>query len=214
MRTLHVMNLHDVRIRYEKGALDAGALPEHPMALFAAWLREAVNEPEPNAAALGTVDYQGHPSVRYVLLKEVRDNSVVFFTNYESRKGQHLTRVPVAALTFWWPTLERQVRLEGLVQRLPAEESDAYFAERPLESRIGAAASPQSEVIASREVIDERAAALRAEFGEHIVRPASWGGYEVMLERYEFWQGRAGRMHDRFEALPNGDAWSWRRLAP
>lgn len=208
------MNLHDVRIRYEKGALDEHSLPEHPMTLFTTWLTDATSEPEPNAAALGTVDAAGNPSVRFVLVKEVRENSLVFFTNYDSRKGHHLNAHPVAAVTFWWPSLERQVRMEGTVQRLPAVESDAYFAERPVESRIGAASSPQSAVIANRDVIEERAAQLRAEFGDDVPRPASWGGYEVVLTRYEFWQGRAGRMHDRFEALPSGNAWLWQRLAP
>lgn len=208
------MNLHDQRIAYVKGELTLADLPPHPMSLLVQWLAEAQDEYEPNAVALGTVDEHRRPSVRYVLIKEVRSNSVVFFTNYNSRKGVHIAENPFAAVTFWWPKLERQVRVEGTVQRLPGEESDAYFAARPLESQIGAVASPQSAVIPSRSVLEDRAAELRKTAASGIARPDNWGGFEVVLDRYEFWQGRDGRMHDRFEALPVQSAWQWRRLAP
>lgn len=207
------MNLHDVRIPYTTGELSEEDLLREPATLLTRWLAEATTEREPNAAALGTVDANGFPSVRFVLVKEVRPDGLVFFTNYESRKGQHLTANPVAALTFWWPSAERQVRVEGTVERLPAAESDAYFMSRPLESRIGALASPQSTVIANRAALEERVAALAAPNAD-LTRPSWWGGYIVHPTRYEFWQGRVGRLHDRFEALPTGATWEWRRLAP
>lgn len=212
-RTLRYMNLHDVRIPYTRGELTEQQLPANPTALLTQWLEEATTEREPNAAALGTVNEDGFPSVRFVLIKEVHQKGLVFFTNYESRKGQHLAMNPVAALTFWWPSAERQVRVEGTVSKLPAAQSDAYFLSRPRESQIGAVASPQSTVIASRAVLEERANEL-AQPGTNLVRPGWWGGYIVAPTRYEFWQGRVGRLHDRFEALPVGAAWEWRRLAP
>ena len=207
------MNLHDVRIPYTRGELGEEHLPEQPTVLLTAWLGEATTEREPNAAALGTADEHGFPSVRFVLVKEVTEAGLVFFTNYHSRKGQHLAANPHAALTFWWPSSERQVRVEGTVEQLAAADSDAYFASRPLESRIGAAASPQSSVITGREVLEARAEQLARE-GEALARPEWWGGYTVTPTRYEFWQGRMGRLHDRFEALPAGSRWEWRRLAP
>ena len=207
-----------MRVSYERDALDRADLAPDPAAQFRRWFAEAVasGTPEPNAMTLATVDADGGPSARVVLLKEVdADGAFVFYTNYESRKGVALAAHPRAALVFWWPPLERQVRVEGRVERVEPGVSDAYFAVRPRASQLGAAASPQSQVVESRAVLEaafERAEAVSA--GADVARPAFWGGYRVWPETVEFWQGRRSRLHDRLRYRRQGDGWAVDRLAP
>lgn len=187
-----------------------------PFVLFREWYGEAVvSEPDvPDAMALATVDPEGRPHVRVVLLKEATADGLVFYTNYASPKARDLDATGVAALCFHWKSRQRQVRVEGKVERVAGTESDAYFATRPFGSRLGAWASAQSEPIGSREDLLARVEAVRRRFGEDVPRPPHWGGYRLVAERYEFWQGRSDRLHDRilFERL--GDAWARSRLQP
>ena len=208
----------DIRKEYERGRLletDAG--PE-PLALFSTWLQGAVEAGirEPNAMTLSTVSAQGRPSARVILLKGVDTRGFSFFTNYDSRKGRELQATPWAALTFWWGPLERQVRVEGAVERLSAEESDAYYRSRPLGSRLGAWVSAQSSVIPNRALLEERLAALQAQYAEgDPPRPEHWGGYLLAPDSIEFWQGGPHRLHDRLLYTRQVDAaWQIVRLAP
>ena len=192
-------------------------LPEGPFELFARWFEQAsaAGLIEPNAMALATADARGNPSVRMVLLKAYGEAGFVFYTNHESRKGRELEARPRAALSLWWPPLHRQVRIEGGVERVSAAESDRYFASRPLDSRLSAIASPQSQVVASREALIERRERVRAEFPDgDPPRPASWGGYRVHAERIEFWQMGPDRLHDRFLYTRGPSGWTLERLAP
>jgi pyridoxamine 5'-phosphate oxidase len=170
--------------------------------------------PEPTAMTLATADGKGRPSARIVLLKGMDPRGFVFYTNYGSRKGRELAANPQAALTFMWKELERQVRIEGKVEKVTAEESQAYYATRPLGSRIGAWASPQSEVIENRAWLEKRWEALSKEYGESPSLPPHWGGYRVMPEYLEFWQGRRSRLHDRIVYAREGSGWKLSRLAP
>ena len=190
-----------------------------PLGLVREWYQEAVAAgiAEPTAMALATATGEGTPSVRFVLHKGIDDDGVRFFTNYESRKGRELAANPRAALAIHWQPLNRQVRMEGVVERLPDADSDAYYASRARGSRIGAWASPQSREIPSREWLEERAAEADARFpGEDVPRPAYWGGYLVVPNRFEFWQGRKGRLHDRFRYswVATQQRWQVDRLAP
>jgi pyridoxamine 5'-phosphate oxidase len=205
-----------LRQSYDKGALDEADVDADPFRQFAAWFEEARGGEllEPNAMALSTVDAAGRPSSRMVLLKGVDQGGFVFFTNYESKKGSDLAAKPLASLLFWWDRLHRQVRIEGRVERVTEAESESYFQSRPYGSRIGAAASPQSRPIASRTELEQRFAALEAEHPESPPRPAHWGGFRVVPERFEFWQGRESRLHDRLVYLPDGKGWRIERLAP
>lgn len=207
-----------MRRPYRAATLNDADLPREPLALFRSWLAdaEAAGEPEPNAMALATVSPEGQPRVRYVLLKYVEQGGFVFFTNYGSLKGHDLAVTPRAALVFWWPQLERQVRVEGSVTRLDDAASDAYFALRPRGSQIGAWSSEQSTHIRNRAELSAAQAANEERFaGQVVPRPAGWGGYLVRPERLEFWQGREDRLHDRFEfALTDAQAWRIQRLAP
>ena len=211
------MSLH-ARKDYVMGTLDLSMLDSGPWELLEAWLNEAIaaNLPDPTAFALSTLDEQGYPHSRIVLLRDTRQGEVVFYTNYMSEKGQDLVRNPKAGATFFWPQLERQIRIRGNVTRVSAEESDAYFHSRPRASQIGAWASDQSRDTESREVLDSQFQARSEEFGSgEVPRPSHWGGFALRPEVIEFWQGRASRMHDRFRCertLEGG--WSVSRLQP
>ena len=208
--------LADLRKDYSLKTLEEGAVDRDPLRQFGVWMVEAIHAqvPEPTAMSLATVGADGRPSGRIVLLKGVDPKGFVFYTNYESRKGRELAARPVAALTFLWKELERQVRIEGTVERVTAEESDAYFATRPLGSRIGAWASPQSQVLESRAWLEQRWGELTKQHGESPPRPPHWGGYRVMPEMIEFWQGRRSRLHDRIVYRRESGAWKVSRLAP
>ncbi len=206
----------DLRQNYDKGALDEADADADPFRQFAGWFEAArkADIMEPNAMALATVDRTGRPSSRMVLLKGVDARGFTFFTNFDSRKGEDLAANPKAALLFWWDRLHRQVRIEGTVEKVSDAEAEAYFHSRPYGSRIGAAASPQSRVIASRTELEERFSALEAAHPESPPRPAHWGGYRVVPDHFEFWQGRESRLHDRLVYLPEGQGWRIERLAP
>jgi pyridoxamine 5'-phosphate oxidase len=209
-------HLPDERKSYERDALEEAEAASDPLRQFQSWMDEAfaAHVPEPNAMTLATVGADGRPSTRIVLIKGFDARGLVWFTNYESRKGRELAAHPVAALQFHWVELERVVRIEGTVERVDDAESDAYFASRPLDSRIGAWASPQSEVIASRGVLVANAAKVSARFLLNPPRPPHWGGFRLQPDTWEFWQGRKSRLHDRLRYRLDGGTWRRERLAP
>jgi pyridoxamine 5'-phosphate oxidase len=206
----------DLRKDYKLAALGKRDLAADPFTQFRKWLDEAIKAdlPEPTAMNLATVGENARPSARIVLLKDVDETGFVFFTNYQSRKGRELGESKWAALTFHWVELERQVRIEGHVEMVEAKVSDEYFNSRPLLSRVGAHASPQSETIDSREWLEKRFADAQAQHGENPSRPAHWGGYRVVPEMVEFWQGRRSRLHDRLVFKRQFKGWHIERLAP
>ena len=211
------MDLRDIRKDYQQSAIHGEEFPIEPVNWFREWLRDAMEsgEPEPTAMVLSTVSAEWRPSARVVLLKSFDEHGFVFFTNYLSRKGIQLSSNHAAALTFFWPLTERQVRIEGTVAKTEADESDTYFYSRPLESRINAIISPQSRPIASRTQLEqERENLLFMEGNENLSRPVHWGGYRLLSDRMEFWQGRPGRLHDRIQYLLEGNEWIVSRLAP
>ena len=209
------MQIH-TRKDYMQAGLREAEVAANPIDQFTQWLTQAMeaNMHEPYAMTLATVDADNRPSARVVLLRGVDTRGFVFFTNYESRKGQALAAYPLAALLFYWPELERQVRIEGVVHQIDAQESDAYFHSRPLGSRLGAWASPQSQTIASREELERRLAEASACYGEQPPRPPFWGGYRVQPDTVEFWQGRPSRLHDRVVYTLVDGVWQMRRVAP
>jgi pyridoxamine 5'-phosphate oxidase len=210
-------SIADLRKSYERAELNEDASNADPLRQVEQWLNDAISAqvPEPNAMTLATVDSASRPSTRVVLIKGLDERGIVWFTNYDSRKGQQLAGNPYAALQFHWVELERVVRVEGVVEKVAETESDAYFQSRPLDSRIGAWASPQSEVISSRGVLVANAALYGAKFMLQPPRPPHWGGYRLKPERWEFWQGRKSRLHDRLRYTQQDDAsWLRQRLAP
>ena len=214
--TLSADDLAALRKSYERAELDERQSAADPLAQFGQWLNEAIASqvPEPNAMTVATVGPDLRPSTRIVLIKGFDERGIVWYTNYESRKGQELAGNPFAALQFHWVELERVVRIEGQVHKVDAEESDAYFASRPLDSRIGAWASPQSQVIEGRSVLVANAAKYGAKFLLHPPRPPHWGGFRLVPERWEFWQGRKSRLHDRLCYQLEAGTWLRQRLAP
>ncbi|KPF51052.1 pyridoxamine 5'-phosphate oxidase [beta proteobacterium AAP51] len=210
------MDIASLRKSYEKAELDENASAPEPLAQFRLWFDQAVQGqlPEPNAMTLATVGAEGRPSTRVVLIKGFDERGIVWYTNYESRKGRELAVQPYAALQFHWVELERVVRIEGRVEKISAEESDAYFHSRPLDSRLGAWASPQSQVIGSRAVLVKAAAEAALRHALQPPRPPHWGGYRLAPDSWEFWQGRKSRLHDRLRYRLEGGAWLRERLAP
>ncbi|MEZ5015015.1 MAG: pyridoxamine 5'-phosphate oxidase [Chitinophagales bacterium] len=208
-------NLHHMRENYGEGNLDMDSIFPSPFMQFEVWYQDASNAniAEPNAMVLSTATKDGRPSSRVVLLKEYNNKGFIFFTNYESRKGIEIAENPYACLNFWWPPLERQVRIEGVLEKIPAADSDAYFYSRPKGSQAGAIASPQSKVIESRAWLEQTF--IRIQLEQEIKRPDHWGGYILRAERIEFWQGRTNRLHDRLLYSIQDDAsWTVVRLAP
>ncbi|GAB2724844.1 pyridoxamine 5'-phosphate oxidase [Melaminivora jejuensis] len=206
----------DLRKSYERAELSEDASLADPLAQFDQWLQQAIaaQVPEPNAMTLATVGADQRPSTRIVLIKGYDARGIVWYTNYDSRKGRELAANPFAALQFHWIELERVVRIEGAVEKVDVAESDAYFHSRPLDSRIGAWASPQSQVIAGRSVLVANAARYGAQFLLQPPRPPHWGGYRLVPQQWEFWQGRKSRLHDRLRYRLDGGQWRRERLAP
>lgn len=213
----HGMSIADLRREYARESLDEKDVARDPIMQFARWFQEALNSglTEPNAMTLATTNVHGRPSARILLLKGYDARGFVFFTNYDSRKGRELAKNPQAALLFHWIELERQVRIEGKAEKVAVAESDEYYASRPLGSRLGAWASPQSKVLIDRSVLERRLEQITREHGEQPKRPAHWGGYRLTPDCVEFWQGRPSRLHDRVRyTLISAGNWKIERLAP
>jgi pyridoxamine 5'-phosphate oxidase len=201
------------RYSYKFGVLEESQAPEDPFELIKIWLQDAVDHGvvEPYAMCVSTVSAQGAPSSRFVLLRDI-DHGLVFFTNYHSRKGVEIESNPQSCFNFWWGPLERQVRIEGSLEKVSAETSDAYFNSRPHDSKAASAASPQSQIIDSRKVVEDRMAELLSQ--SEVQRPEHWGGYRLIPVAFEFWQGREARLHDRLRYERTESGWSRARLAP
>ena len=212
------LSISNLRQNYTRSGLNETDIDPNPIEQFSLWFQQALDAqlPEPNAMTLATVTSNGQPSARMVLLKDFDDRGFIFYTNYQSFKGKQLTENPQAALVFWWAELERQVRIEGKVERVSDAESDRYFYSRPHGSQIGAWVSEQSQVIESREVLDQKLAQLEAQYQDKkIPRPPHWGGFRVIPQVIEFWQGRPNRLHDRLcYSLTEYNIWAIKRLSP
>jgi pyridoxamine 5'-phosphate oxidase len=210
--------LHALRTEYAKASLDIASVSKDPLQQFEKWLTEAINAgvKEANAMCLATINADGRPSQRIVLLKGVEENKFLFYTNYQSKKGTHLAANPICALNFFWPDLERQVRIEGVVERVSVEKSTEYFQSRPRGSQLGAWVSPQSAAIKDRVLLENRLKEIETKFEgvEKLPRPQQWGGYAVDPMMFEFWQGRPSRLHDRIEFVKVDNDWKINRLAP
>jgi pyridoxamine 5'-phosphate oxidase len=211
------MSISQLRKEYSHASLSEDDADPDPIKQFAKWFDEALHAkiPEPNAMSVATATPNGRPSLRILLIKEFNESGFVWFTNYASRKGQELLANPYAALLFHWIELERQVRIEGRVERIAAAESDAYFHSRPLQSRLGAHASSQSQPVANRQVLEQQFTEIEKQYGDQPPRPEHWGGYRLIPDSIEFWQGRSSRMHDRILYTRLGDGhWLHQRLQP
>lgn len=210
------MSIADLRKDYMQGALDEADAKPNPFDLFKQWFDEALKAelPEPNAMTLATVNAQGKPAARIVLIKGLDERGLTFFTNYESRKGQEIEANPNGCLLFHWTELERQVRIEGTIEKVSPEESDEYYASRPLGSRIGAWASPQSQMLPNRDALQALVDTKASELGANPPRPPQWGGYRLRPSYFEFWQGRPSRLHDRLAYTLGDLRWEISRLAP
>jgi pyridoxamine 5'-phosphate oxidase len=207
----------ELRIQYTRGALDEADADANPFVLFQRWLDHAIAEnlSEPNAMIVATAALDAKPSARVMLLRAVDERGFVFYTNYSSRKGKEFAQNPFAALVFFWQPLHRQIRVEGRVERVSAQEADAYFESRPRGNQLSAAASPQSQVIPNREFLETRVKEVDARYPQRVLRPPHWGGYRVVPDVFEFWQGRENRLHDRLRYTRTKDnAWKIERLAP
>ncbi|HJV75610.1 MAG TPA: pyridoxamine 5'-phosphate oxidase [Noviherbaspirillum sp.] len=211
------MSIADLRTEYSRASLSEADVDPNPIEQFSKWFNEAISAqvPEANAMSVATVGANGRPSSRIVLIKEFDQRGFTFFTNYSSRKGQEIIENQHAALLFFWIELERQVRIEGRVERISATENDSYFHSRPLMSRLGAIASAQSQPVANRETLEEKFAQVEKQYGDNPERPAHWGGYRVVPDYLEFWQGRPSRLHDRITYTLQADgSWQRQRLQP
>jgi pyridoxamine 5'-phosphate oxidase len=210
------MNIADLRQEYMRAGLAESDALADPFAQFERWLKDALAAPLPlaNAMTLATVTPQGAPDARVVLLKGVDGGGFVFYTNYDSRKGRQIAARPEACLVFLWTQLERQVRIEGKVEKVSAADSDGYFASRPAGARLSACASAQSEVVLNRKYLESQVEKIKSQFGESPPRPAHWGGYRVIPAQIEFWQGRENRLHDRLLYRRSKNDWKIERLAP
>jgi pyridoxamine 5'-phosphate oxidase len=210
------MDIAGIRKEYRLQQLKESDIQQDPLLQFQNWFQAAIDAKvnEPNAMNLSTVKGSGRPASRIVLLKGVEENGFVFYTNYQSDKGQQLQQQPYASLCFFWPELERQVRVEGKVVKVSPATSDAYFQSRPLASRLGAWASPQSKIISGRVFLEQNLEEAKKKFIVDIPRPENWGGYKLIPDYLEFWQGRESRLHDRIVYSLNGEKWSINRLAP
>ncbi len=210
--------LADIRTDYSKAILDLKSADKNPFVQFEKWFNEALSAKalEPNAMNLATISEGGRPSSRIVLLKGVENNQFIFFTNYQSQKGKEIERNPACALNFFWPELERQIRIEGIASRVSEKSSDEYFHSRPRESQVGAWASPQSTLINDRNILEERVKQIEERFKDHklLPRPKQWGGFGVTPLEIEFWQGRPSRLHDRIVYTLAESNWKINRLAP
>lgn len=209
-------NIADIRKDYQLSTLDEHTAGNDPLAFFGKWFAEAeaAGVEEVNAMTLATVDVHNKPHARIVLLKALEQKGFVFYTNYSSSKGREIDANTNVAAVFFWKELERQVRIEGTVQKVPPEESDHYFHSRPKGSQLGAWASPQSQVIPTRDILDNNYKQYENQFGDSIPRPPHWGGYCIIPHYIEFWQGRSNRMHDRIAFLQDSEGWKVQRLAP
>lgn len=211
------MELSDYRMNYERHTLDESSVPSNPFQLFEGWFTDVLTSgtEDPTAVVLATADKEGKPSARMVLLKGLDKRGYIFYSHYQSRKGRELEQNPNASLLFFWKEFQRQVRVEGRVERLSLEESDQYFRQRPFENRVSAAISPQSQVIQGRPWLEYQVKQCKDKYADgNIPRPAEWGGYLLTPSRFEFWQGRKDRLHDRLMYTLTGNAWQLQRLAP